>query len=51
VDWFGKSINKNEKVQAGALEGLQATVVALKANEAVLTGKPITFQKEWFEIG
>jgi len=51
VDWFGKSINKNEKVKAGALEGLQATIVALKCNEAVLTGKPIAFEKAWFELG
>lgn len=51
IDSFGKSINKNEKLKAGALEGLQATIIALKSNEAVLTGKPIAFQKEWLEIG
>lgn len=46
---FGEAIQKNTKPKAGALEGYQATVVALKANEAVTTGKTITFQKEWFD--
>jgi predicted dehydrogenase len=36
---------------AGALEGYQATVVALKANEAVMSGNKITFEKEWFQLG
>jgi predicted dehydrogenase len=47
---FGESIQKNTPPKAGVLEGYQATVVALKANEAVLTGKTIAFQKEWFTL-
>jgi len=31
-------------------EGLEATVVAIKANEAILGGKRIVFEKEWFEL-
>jgi predicted dehydrogenase len=47
---FGEAIQTNKKPKAGALEGYQATVVALKANEAVVTGKTIAFQKEWFDL-
>jgi len=35
---------------AGALEGFQATVLAVKANEAVLGGKRIELKKEWYEL-
>ena len=31
-------------------EGYAATVLALKANEAVVKGEKITLQKEWFEL-
>jgi predicted dehydrogenase len=31
-------------------EGLEATVVAIKAHEAVMGHKRIAFQKEWFEV-
>jgi predicted dehydrogenase len=31
-------------------EGLQAAVVAIKTNEAILGSKRIPFQKEWFEL-
>jgi predicted dehydrogenase len=34
----------------GPLEGYQATVVALKANEAALEGKTVVFEKEWFTL-
>jgi predicted dehydrogenase len=36
---------------AGWLEGYQSTVLALKANESVLTGKKITITKESLEVG
>ncbi len=35
---------------AGYQEGYAATVIALKVNEAVNTGKRIEFQKAWFEL-
>jgi predicted dehydrogenase len=34
----------------GAVEGYEATVVALKANEAILTGSKVTFQPDWFTL-
>jgi predicted dehydrogenase len=35
---------------AGYQEGFAATVLALKANEAAVSGKRIEFNKEWFEL-
>ena len=35
---------------AGYLEGLQATVTALKANEAVLSAQRIVLKPEWYEL-
>lgn len=35
---------------ASIAEGLEATVLALKTNEAVMTGKKIAFDQTWFEI-
>jgi len=35
---------------ASAAEGFQATVLAIKANEAVVGGKRIVLQDEWFEL-
>ena len=35
---------------AGYKEGFEATVAALKANEAVVQGQKIVLKKEWFEI-
>lgn len=48
---FVDAVRTGSKPRAGAIEGYQATVVALKANEAVMTGKTITFEKEWFNLG
>jgi predicted dehydrogenase len=31
--------------------GLRAAVVGIKANEAVMTGKEIVFDEEWFKVG
>lgn len=41
---------KNKKPHAGFQEGFEATVLALKANEAVLKGGKIDLQKEWFQV-
>ena len=35
---------------AGWKEGLESTVAVLKANEAIVKGQKITFQKDWFDI-
>jgi len=36
---------------AGYLEGFQAAVTAIKANEAVLSGTRLAFKPEWYELG
>jgi predicted dehydrogenase len=43
-------INKSKQPSADYQDGFEAAVVAIKANEAILKGQKITFQKEWFEI-
>ena len=35
---------------AGYLEGFQATVTAIKANEAITTGQRIVLKPEWYEL-
>jgi hypothetical protein len=32
------------------VEGFEATVTAIKANEAVLSGSKILFQPDWFTL-
>ena len=34
----------------GPVEGFEATVVGIKANEAVLSGSKVTFQPDWFTL-
>ena len=41
---------KNKMHAAGYRQGLEATVSAIKANEAILKGERVKFQKEWFEL-
>ena len=38
------------RAAAGYLEGFQATVTAVKANDAVLSGKRIELKPEWYEL-
>ncbi len=45
-----RGIGEKKTSDCGPLEGLQATVVAIKANEAALTGSRVVFQKEWFTL-
>ena len=45
-----RSIREGAKVAADATAGYQATVVALKANEAAVTGTKITYQPDWFTL-
>ncbi len=48
---FIDNINENKAPSAGYQEGYEATVMALKANEAILSGQKIEFTKESFQIG
>ncbi|MDH7482743.1 MAG: Gfo/Idh/MocA family oxidoreductase [Armatimonadota bacterium] len=47
---FTRSIREGSKPACGALEGYQAAVVAIKANEAILSGTKISYQPDWFEL-
>jgi hypothetical protein len=64
IEGFLKSCQKGERVPAkepsktdakpplvpGAEEGFEATVVAIKANEAALTGSRVVLQPDWFTL-
>ncbi len=45
-----KTLNRIRKPAATWQDGLDATVMAIKANEAAVKKQKITFEKEWFEI-
>jgi predicted dehydrogenase len=47
---FLEAVRGKAKPGAGAKEGYEATVVAIKANEAILTGNKVVFRKEWFAL-
>lgn len=47
---FLDSVRQKKKSPVGAVEGYQATVTALKANEAILTGTRIALTKEMLEL-
>ncbi len=49
LDAFAHSIRVDSPVACGSLEGYQATVAAIKANEAIVTGSRIVFDKSSFE--
>ncbi len=42
--------NPHPPLTPGYLEGYQATLVALKANESAISGNRIVFDKAWFDI-
>jgi hypothetical protein len=50
MEEVGKTAKKIRRAFAGYLEGFQATVTAVKANEAILTGKRIELKHEWYEL-
>ena len=50
VDSFLHCVRTGKKPDAGALEGYQATVVAIKANEAALKNTRMVFNPEWFKL-
>jgi predicted dehydrogenase len=50
IESFCRSIRTGSKVSCGPLEGFQAAVTAIKANEAVMTGSKIAYDKAWFEL-
>lgn len=50
LDYLKTETEPRRRPAARALEGFHATVVALKANEAVLGGQRIELKDEWFEL-
>jgi predicted dehydrogenase len=48
AEGFLASVRASAKSVVGWKEGYNATIVALKANEAILKGSKVTFRKEWF---
>ena len=50
LEEFVTSIRQGKKPECGPLEGLQAAVVAIKANDAIKNGTKVTFQPEWFTL-
>ena len=46
----GSRNSPNPPLVPGPVEGYEATVTALKANEAVLSGSKIAFQADWFVL-
>jgi predicted dehydrogenase len=50
LDSFLNCVRTGKKPDAGALEGYQATVVAVKANEAALNNSHLAFDPELFKI-
>jgi predicted dehydrogenase len=47
---FTRSIRENSPPACGALEGYQAALAAIKANDAIMTGSKVTYRKEWFDL-
>ena len=50
LDDFVRSIRENSKISAGPIEGYQATVAGIKANDAIVKGSKIIFDKSMFEL-
>ena len=49
-DHFARSIRENTRAACGALEGYQATALAIQTNEAILAGNRLVFDKSLFEL-
>ncbi len=47
---FVDHINEGTKPEAGWKEGFEATVTAVKANEAIMAGSKIVFEPGWFKV-
>jgi len=50
LEAFIESINEKKAPHAGWKEGFEATVTAIKANEAVNKNTKVTFDPTWFEV-
>ncbi len=50
LDDFARAVRTDAKPVAGLKEGFEATVAAIKVNEAVVAGSRLTFDKTLFEL-
>ena len=50
MEGSAKRQRRQSRPAASYLEGFQAAVTAVKANEAILTGKRIELKPEWYEL-
>lgn len=50
IEEFVANVREGKKPNCGVREGLQAAVIAIKANEAVRNKTKVTFQPEWFAV-
>ncbi len=50
LESFTRNIREDSKPAAGALEGLQAAVTVIKANEAIISGNKVAFTPDMFEL-
>ncbi len=50
MEAFCNSVRDGSKPLADAIAGYIATVTAVKANEALVNGSEISYQKEWFDL-
>jgi predicted dehydrogenase len=50
VEEFLTCIRSAKKPLAGPLEGMQAAVIAIKANEAAMSGTKVTLQNSWLSL-
>jgi predicted dehydrogenase len=50
LEEFLTCIRQKKKPACGPVEGLQAAVVAIKANDAIKNGTKVTFQPEWLTV-
>lgn len=50
LEAFIESINEKKAPHAGWKEGYEATITAIKANEAVNQNAKVTFDPKWFEV-
>ena len=50
LEEFVTCIRQSKKPECGPQEGMQAAVVAIKANEAIKNGSKVAFQPEWFTV-
>lgn len=45
-----ENINERKPPSSGYVAGYEATIAAIKANEAIAQNRKVSFQKEWFEL-